>query len=149
MANSVLNGPGTSPVELLDVDSQAQFTAPNRIANKHASVNLSGSYQITDDTSVQAVAYYSYFLQRVVNGNAPNDIPCDDGSGLLCSDPGVYSTGREGTTIPNLLGSNPFGYSELDDQTTNTNSCGVSGQVTNTTPILDVARHDGWPLSGR
>ena len=33
-ANTTLNGPGTSPVELLAADPRAQFTAPNRISNQ-------------------------------------------------------------------------------------------------------------------
>jgi hypothetical protein len=33
-AHSILNGPGTSPIELLSVDPAAQFTAPNQIKNR-------------------------------------------------------------------------------------------------------------------
>ena len=62
------------------------------------------------------------------NGNASNDAPCNDGSGLLCSDPGVYSTTLGGGTIPAFLGPNPFSYSELDTQTTNTNGYGASSR---------------------
>ncbi len=87
-AHSVLNGPGTSPVELLAADPSAQFTAPNQISNQYAAVSLNGTVDVTDTTSIQALVYYRYFLQRVTNGNAPNDTPCNDGSGLLCSDSG-------------------------------------------------------------
>ena len=139
LANSVLNGPGTSPVELLAADPAAQFTAPNVIANRYLQATLQGNYKITDTTSVQALAYYRYLLQRVVNGNAPNDTPCDDGSGLLCSDPGTYSTTRGGVPIPDFLGGGP--YSEEDLQTTNTNAYGASVQVTNTDEVLGRANH--------
>ncbi|HTR17509.1 MAG TPA: TonB-dependent receptor [Acetobacteraceae bacterium] len=134
LANSVLNGPGTSPVQLLDVDPEAQFTAPNQIANKYALANLSGTYQLTDDTALQAVAYYDYFLQRVINGNAPNDTPCNNGSGLLCSAPGIPSTTRGGVPIADFLNGGP--YSELDNQTTNTNGYGLSLQATNTRRVF-------------
>ena len=107
-ANSVLNGPGTSPVQLLAADPAAQFTGPNQIANRFVQVSLSGSLAISDTVSLQAVTYYNNFLQRVTNGNAPNDVPCNDGSGLLCSDPGVPSTTVGGGTIPAFLGSNAF-----------------------------------------
>ena len=88
LANSRLNGPGTSPVELLAADPAAQFTGPNAIYNTFVQVSLSGNVAISDTISLQAVTYYNNFLQRVTNGNAPNDVPCNDGSGLLCSDPG-------------------------------------------------------------
>ncbi len=139
LANSNLNGPGTSPVELLAADPSAQFTAPNGISNNYIAANLNGTYALSDDTSLQAVAYYQYLLQRVVNGNAANDAPCDDGSDLLCSDPGVPSTTRGGAAIPDFLPGGP--YSELDVQTTNTNGYGVSAQVTNTTSILGLRNH--------
>ena len=126
LENSVLNGPGTSPIELLAADPAAQFTAPNLIANRYVSADLNGTYAISDALSVQAVAYYQYLLQRVVNGNSANDAPCDDGSGLLCSAPGMPSTTVGGSAIPDFLHGGP--YSELDLQTTNTSSYGASAR---------------------
>ncbi len=137
-AHSILNGPGTSPVELLAADPSAQFTAPNQISNQYASVSLSGTVDATDTTSIQAITYYRYFLQRVTNGNAPNDTPCNDGSGLLCSDSG-FSTTLGGSFIPDFLNGGP--YSELDNQTTNTNAYGVSAQVTNTNDVFSFKNH--------
>ena len=137
-AHSILNGPGTSPVELLSVDPAAQFTAPNQIANQYAAVSLSGSVDVTDTTSIQALAYYRYFLQRVTNGNAPNDTPCNDGTGLLCND-GVPSTTLGGGFITDFLNGGP--YSELDNQTTNTNAYGASLQVTNTNDLFGFPNH--------
>ena len=93
---------------------------------------------VTDTTSVQALVYYRYFLQRVTNGNAPNDTPCNDGSGLLCFD-GGFSTTLGGTFIPDFL--NGAQYSELDNQTTNTNAYGASAQVTNTNDVFGLKNH--------
>jgi iron complex outermembrane receptor protein len=137
-AHSILNGPGTSPVELLAVDRSAQFTAPNQISNQYAAISLSGNLEVTDTTSLQAVTYYRYFLQRVTNGNVPNDAPCNDGSGLLCSDAGV-STTLGGAAIPDFLNGGP--YSELDNQTTNTNAYGASAQITNTNDLFGLKNH--------
>ncbi len=139
-ANSVLNGPGTSPVELLAADPAAQFTGPNQISNRFEQVSLSGNLEVSDTVSIQAVTYYNNFLQRVTNGNAPNDTPCNDGSGLLCSDSGP-STTLGGATIPAFLGANPLAYAELDNQTTNTNGYGVSIQATDTQTVLGFANH--------
>ena len=140
VANSVLNGPGTSPVELLAVDPSAQFTGPNEIDNRFVQVSLSGNVQISDTVSLQGVTYYNNFLQRVKNGNAPNDTPCSDGSGLLCNTDG-YSTTFGGATIPALLGPSQFAYSQLDSQTTNTNGYGASVQATGTQTVLGFNNH--------
>jgi len=139
LAHSVLNGPGTSPVELLAADPSAQFTAPNEISNQYAAVSLTSTVDVTDTTSVQALLYYRYFLQRVMNGNAPNDTPCPDGSGLLCSGSGAVSTTLGGGPIPDFLNGGP--YSQLDRQTTNTNAYGASAQVTNTDSRFGLNNH--------
>jgi outer membrane receptor protein involved in Fe transport len=140
LAHSALNGPGTSPVELLAAAPAAQFTAPNFIGNRFAQISLSGSVDLTDTLSIQAVSYYSNFLQRVSNGNAPNDTPCNDGSGLLCNDSGV-STTLGGGSIPAFLGADPLAYAELDTQTTNTDRYGVSAQVTDTGGLFGLKNH--------
>jgi iron complex outermembrane recepter protein len=140
LANSVLNGPGTSPVELLAADPAAQFTGPNRISNRFFQVSLSGDVAISDTVSLQGVTYYNNFLQRVSNGNASNDTPCTDGSGLLCFD-GGHSTTLGGATIAAFLGPSPFAYSELDQQTTNTNGYGASIQATDTQTVFGFNNH--------
>jgi outer membrane receptor protein involved in Fe transport len=127
-ANSNLNGPGASPVELLAADPAAQFTAPNNIKNRTLEVSARGSYQLSETISVQGIVYDTYFKQLVVNGNAPNDLPCTDGSGLLCDDDG-YSTTLGGRTIPAFLGQSPYAYAERDDQSTETNGYGVSSEI--------------------
>ncbi len=130
---------GTSPVELLAADPSAQFTAPNAISNKYIATNLDGTYALSDSTSLQAVAYTQYLLQRVENGNDANDAPCDDGSSLLCSSPGTPSTTRNGVPIPDFLNGGP--YAELDMQTTNTSGYGVSAQITNTAGRFGLHNH--------
>ncbi len=140
-ANSGLNGPGTAPIQLLAVDSAAQFTAPNAIFNRSIGASVHGDYNLDDTLSLQGVAYYNYFLQRVENGNSPNDFPCNDGSGLLCQDIGVPNTTRGGNAIPAYLGPNPFAYNELDTQTTNTNAYGASAQVTDTGDVFGFKNH--------
>ncbi len=139
-ANSVINGPGSAPIQLLAVDSRAQFTAPNGIANRYIHAGFRSDIDISDTLSVQAQAYYDYFQQRVVNGNSANDTPCDDGSNLLCQALGVPSTTRGGGTIPAFLGNNAA-YSELDVNTTNTNAYGGAAQVTDSGDLFGLKNH--------
>jgi outer membrane receptor protein involved in Fe transport len=140
-ANSVINGPGTAPIQLLAADSAAQFTAPNGISNRFIQGSVRGNLNLTDVLSLQGNAYYDYFQQRVVNGNTANDTPCDDGSNLLCAAPGQPSTTRGGAPIPAFLGNNPDAYSELDTQTTNTNAYGAALQLTDTGDLFGFRNH--------
>ncbi|HEY2538953.1 MAG TPA: TonB-dependent receptor [Stellaceae bacterium] len=133
-ANNRLNGPGTSPVQLLAVDPAAQFTAPNLVTNQYTQVNLTASDRLSDTTSLQGNFYVDYLLQKVANGNAPDAAPCDDGSGLLCVSPGVFATGRNGEPIADFLSGGP--YSDLDQQSSNTHGYGAALQVTNHSPLF-------------
>ena len=138
-AHTILNGPGSSPVELLAADSHALFTAPNAIANQYLAASINGTFDLSEVNSLQALLYYRYLHQNVLNGNAPNDTPCDDGSGLLCSGPGMVSTTTGGVPIPDFLNGGP--YSELDTQSTNTNAYGASAQITNTSDLFGLSNH--------
>jgi iron complex outermembrane receptor protein len=137
-AHSDLNGPGTSPVELLAVDRSAQFTAPNFISNTYRAASVNGTFDLSDTISLQTVAYYRYLLQNVNNGNAPNDTPCNDGSGLLCTDSGV-STTFGGMPIRDFL--NGAQYGQLDVQQTSTHAYGASVQLTDVQDIFGLKNH--------
>ena len=88
---------------------------------------------------MQGLLYYRYLHQNVLNGNAPNDTPCDDGSGLLCSATGVPSTTIGGIPIPDFLNGGP--YSELVTQSTNTNAYGAAAQATNSSDLFGLPNH--------
>ncbi|HEY1858613.1 TonB-dependent receptor [Acidocella sp.] len=149
LANSVLAGPGTVPVQILDADPSAQFTGPNAIADRYLKVETTYNDQLTKDTSLQLVGYYDYLLERLTNGNGPNDLPCGPGpdEAYLCQGgPGnPVSTTLGGAPIPNFLptanasGFSP--YSQLDVNTTNTNGYGGSVQLTNTMPVFGLSNH--------
>jgi iron complex outermembrane recepter protein len=134
MAQTRLNGPGTSPVQQLKADPAAVFTAPNLIANKYGQLNLTASYQVSERTSLQGNAYVDALSQHVSNGGVSDFSPCNDGSGLLCEAPGVYATAPGGVPIPDFLKGGP--YSQLNNQSTNTTGYGASLQVTNRRPLF-------------
>jgi len=149
LANSVLNGPGTVPVQILAVDPAAQFTGPNLIADKYAKLAATLNDRISKTTSIQGVLYYDYLLEHLVNGNGPNDLPCGPGpdAGYLCQGgPGnPVSTMRGGAPIPNFLprpdAAGYYQYGELDLNSTNTNGYGGSLQISNTAPVFGLHNH--------
>ena len=117
-AHSGLNGPGTAPVQLLAAAPGAQFTAPNWIANSYAAADLSANVDLGDTLSLQALGYYRYFRQSVTNGNAPNDTPCADGSGLLCTPDGPSTTTGGGfdPRLPGRRAIRPARHAEHEHQ---------------------------------
>jgi outer membrane receptor protein involved in Fe transport len=133
-AETRLNGPGTSPIQQIQADPSATFTGPALLTNHYTRVNMTGNFNISDETSVQTDAYYDYLMQKYANGAVPDINPCNDGSGLLCESPGVPATGINGQPIPDFLNGGP--YNELDLQSTNTNGYGGSVQLTNRTPLF-------------
>ncbi|MBW4034289.1 MAG: TonB-dependent receptor [Proteobacteria bacterium] len=149
IANSVLNGPGTVPVQILSVAPSAQFTGPNVIADKYSKLSATLNSALNKTTSVQGVLYYDYLLEHLVNGNGPSDLPCGPGpdAGYLCQGgPGnPVATMRGGAPIPNFLPQpGPGGYDQygqLNLNSTNTNGYGGSIQISNTTPLLGLHNH--------
>ncbi|HSZ93262.1 MAG TPA: TonB-dependent receptor [Acetobacteraceae bacterium] len=136
LAQTTLEAPGSTPVQWLAVDPRTQFTGPSPVNNAYALISLNADVQLSDTTSVQAVTYYDYFLQRVGNGNVADFGPCNTVSGFLCeAGTDVLATDRNANPIPAFFGAGP--YSDWDSQTTNTNGYGVAVQVTNKDRIFD------------
>lgn len=138
-ADTRLSGPGTSPVEQIAVDPSATFTGPALQTNKYARLNIHGNVEVSDDTSLQGVAYYNYLMQKYSNGAVADFAVCGDGSGLLCEAPGVPLTSLAGNPIPDYLNGGP--YSQLNLQSINTNGYGASLQVTNRSPLWGHGNH--------
>jgi outer membrane receptor protein involved in Fe transport len=134
-----LGNPGATPIELLALNRAANSTAPNVERNKYLSLNLNGTYDISDETSVQSVVYYSNLSQRVVNGITVDSAPCDDGSGNLCQSQGVYLTDRSGTPIPDFLNGGPYGG--VSFQGVDSNAYGASAQVSNNHELFGLRNH--------
>ncbi|MDE2580255.1 MAG: TonB-dependent receptor [Rhodospirillales bacterium] len=135
LAQTTLNGPGTTPVQLLAADAAAQLTGPNVIDNDYGRVILSGTDQVTDTTSLQGVVYYENLVQRLANGNGSALASCGPASPYQCESSGAVAIDANGTPIPAFLGPNGA-YGSLVVQRTNTNGYGVSLQVTNQSAVL-------------
>ena len=140
LAQTSLQAPGTTPVEWLAVDPRAQFTGPSPINNSYALISLNGNVQVNDNTSVQALAYYDYFLQRVGNGNVADFGSCNTLTGFLCeSGTDTLATDVNGNAISDFLNGGP--YSDWDSETVNTNGYGASAQITNQREIFGHGNH--------
>ncbi len=127
-ADNTLNGPGTSPVELIAADPRQAFTLPNQVANTYGLLDLNGSFELGPTTSLATVAYYDSFQQRVANGNVTGITSCSSGGGGLCDQNGNPVIDRGGSPVPDFLAGGP--YSQLDRQSTDTNGYGASLQMT-------------------
>ncbi len=138
-ADNVLGNPGAAPIQALQANIANIFTAPNSVTNKFIGFNLNGDYSLNSTNSVQTVAYFQNFNQKVPNGTTVEVAPCNDGSGLLCNDDGTYVTGLGGQLVPDFLNGGP--YSGLSTQSLNSNSYGGSAQVTNTNPFGNMPNH--------
>lgn len=134
-----LGNPGSTPVELLAVDRTANSTAPNVVDNQYVAVNLNGTRDLTDETSLQWVLYYSNLSQRLANGVTVDSVPCNDGSGNLCTAEGDYLTDRSGKPISDFLNGGPYGG--LSSQGTDTNAFGASAQASDLRDIFGKPNH--------
>ena len=143
-ADNVLVGNGTSPVELLAADRKAVFTYPDETRNRFGRLNLTVSHEFSDAWSVQASAYLGHLRQRTKNGDAADVEACDGDKELLCLESGDVVTGTDGAPIANFLTDSPYlgipdfagrfddggPYAQLNRTATDTDTFGVSGQVT-------------------
>ncbi|HVC62190.1 MAG TPA: TonB-dependent receptor [Acetobacteraceae bacterium] len=139
LADNALNGPGTSPVQLLQVDRGAAFTSPNLTTNRYGLVSLSTSWDLTDQTSLQGLLYYSNFSQRIANGNVPDAQPCAGTPGFLCTNDGALLYGRGANPVADFLNGGP--YSQLNAQGVDTNGYGASLQATHEGTIAGLHNH--------
>jgi len=141
-ADNSLGNPGATPVDLLSIDRGANSTAPNTVKNKYVSVNVSGDFQVSDETSIQALGYVSTLTQRLNNGNTLDFAPCTSSANLpdpndpnpgnsLCEQDGATPvTGRDGSVTPSSInGAN--GYSGLSQQGIDSTAYGTSVQAVN------------------
>src|ERR1019366_7940437 len=135
-ARNGLSGPGTIPVQLLDVERSAQFTVPDAAQNTFARLGVTGTYDITDTTSLQAVVYYTSFQQKGVNSNTPGFQVC---GAYLCDDSGNFLTDSQGRPIAEFR--NGGAYGELSNLTVTTNGYGAAVQASNNDALFGLPNH--------
>ena len=137
--NNTLGNPGAAPVQALNADPTAIFTAPNTVTNQYLALNLAGTTALDDTTSLQGVAYYQDLTQRVTNGATAEVEPCGNATGELCNDDGTPVTSRDGR----LVGDFRHGatYSALVLEGLDAQSYGGSAQATTEAPVFGFKNH--------
>ena len=138
-ASNQLGNPGASPVQALDANISYIFTAPNLVSNKYVSVNLNGTYSVSDNTTVQGLAYFQNLNQLIPNGTTADVMACNNGTGLLCNDDGTVVTGPGGVPTPDFLHGGI--YSGLSTQSLLSHAYGASAQVTNEGDVGGMHNH--------
>ena len=136
--DNALGNPGATPEDLLSLDRAANSTAPNLARNQYVNVNLRGSYDIDDNTSVQGVAYYTNFSQRLTSGDTTDSVACGT---ILCEDDGVTPlTTPTGGSVPSSI-AGPNLYSALSLEGIDSNAYGASAQVSQESSIFGHSNH--------
>lgn len=85
-ASNNLTGNGTAPVELLALNRTDVFTYPDKTINDYGRFQVSGTYDITSNWTVQGNAYYGIYRQKTFNGDAAEVETCEDAAQFVCSE---------------------------------------------------------------
>jgi iron complex outermembrane receptor protein len=145
-ADNLLRGQGASPVQELAVSRSLVFTGPQSNSNGLSFFALNATFKFDDGWSIQGVAYYRDYAQKVSNGNTTNYTACSDGSGVLCQPDGVIPiTNLAGQTLPDISrgGAKPIG--ENDFESVHTWGRGLTVQISN---AASIAGHDNQLSTG-
>ncbi len=123
---SYLGNNGATPTQILDAGWGTAFTTPDNQRNSVAAVDLRGSHDIDDETSVQGNAYFRHLRTAVANGNTSDFQDCAGGlGGFLCDNSGAQLFSLNGAPIPTPAGS----IGQINDVLTQTDSVGASAQL--------------------
>lgn len=113
-ANNRLFGAGTTPVQALAVARSGVFTRPQNNFNQLEFVTLNGSFQATDDLSLQGNLYYREFRQTVLNGNISAFTACAADATRLCQPDGTTPVTGTGGQLPFVAGVNGLGQDDRE-----------------------------------
>jgi iron complex outermembrane receptor protein len=156
---------GSTPIQLLDLDTRAIFTTPQDTDNRMALLGLNGSYEFSDAWSAQGNVYVRGFRQRHADGNPADTERCSSGAdpqflNHLCLQDDVFPRPNPVTAafhdqfaildqnnnpIPcppgsgNTCNSTPYGT--LDRTADKNGTIGASLQLTGTAPLLGHGNH--------
>ncbi|MDQ0009544.1 outer membrane receptor protein involved in Fe transport [Luteibacter jiangsuensis] len=87
-ARTDLTGNGASPAELLRQRRAAIFTAPDETSNRLSQASLTGTWRLTDRSSLIVTAFTRRVRTRSYNGDTSEYAACNDDASILCGEDG-------------------------------------------------------------
>ena len=136
-AQNALAGQGAAPMQTLAVNRSLVFTGPQENLNDLHFFTLNGTFRLTNFWSLQGVAYYRAYSQRVSNGNTTNYTACLTIPGVLCQPDGVTTLmNAAGQTLPDLSNGGTNLIGENDFESIDTWGRGAALQATNNERIF-------------
>ena len=85
-ADTDLIGNGLSPVELNEIDYEANFTTPDRTQNRNVMLSARGDYALGGGISIQGNVYWRRLRRDTLNGDEVDAEDCDDVDQYVCRD---------------------------------------------------------------
>jgi outer membrane receptor protein involved in Fe transport len=136
-ADNNFGASATVPVELLQQYWGATYTTPQTSANQVGYANLTGKFEVTPTWTIDGIAHFRAFTQRMQDGNPTGTQPCDPpNAALLCfGDGSTPANGLNGMQLANPFPDGAI-LGEIDRTTTNSNTGGFSLQATNTDQLF-------------
>ncbi len=130
LAETSLSGVGPTPAQELESQWNSVFTFPDNSRDRLVFLQGRGSYDVTDELSLQGTAYFRHSGVRITNGNASDFAPCTADPALLCENVGTPTESevvtQSGATIPSSLVGNAIN----DKEAIVTDGAGASLQAT-------------------
>jgi iron complex outermembrane receptor protein len=129
------------PNELLQQYWGAVYTTPQISTNQVGYLNLTGKFEVSPTWTIDGIAHFRAFSQRVQDGNPTGTQPCAADPTLLCfvpndnSPPNTPANGLNGQQLANPFPAGAI-LGEIDRTTTNSNTGGFSLQATNTDQLF-------------
>jgi len=141
VASNDFGAAATVPVELLQQDWGATYTAPQTSTNKVGYVNFTGKVEVSPTWTIDGIAHVRIFNQSTQDGNPTDTQPCDADATTLCfGDGSTPANGLNGAQL-----ANPFDPSavlgENDRTTTRSTTTGFSLQATNSDQLFGHNNH--------
>ena len=140
-ANTTLTGNGVAPLQLLDTDRRAVFTAPDRQENQLFMALLRGDRPLATHAHLSGTAYVRTNHTQSINGDQHDWVECIATPGTLCAQ------NDDGTQTPILDGQKQGvkfddAYDAADNRTdTRQTSYGVAAQLAVDAPLVKRENH--------
>lgn len=139
-ADNSIGAVGPTPIQMLQQDPRSVFTYPQAMHNEMGLVQLTGTYQASEQQLFSADAYYRRFRQRLIDGNTTDVTACTNNASYFCLEgadnyPGDVLYDSQGNPVPTSVLPDGATPGETDHTATNTAGEGLGLQWTLLAPL--------------